>query len=157
VVSFPQVSPLKPCMHLSSPPYVPHVPPISVFMTWSPEWYLVRSTEHKARRYAVFSIPLLPRPFLGPNILLSTLFSKTLSRHSSLNISDQVSHPYKTTGKIIVLYILIFTFLDNKLELSSPSVVEMSENDTLTFHPRRPTLCPHTLGTECPVTRRCIT
>jgi hypothetical protein len=36
VVSFPQVFPLKPCMHLSSPPYVPHVPPISVFSTWSP-------------------------------------------------------------------------------------------------------------------------
>jgi hypothetical protein len=29
MVSFPQVSPLKPCMHLSSPPYVPHVLPIS--------------------------------------------------------------------------------------------------------------------------------
>jgi hypothetical protein len=25
---------------------VPHVLPISVFLTWSPEWYLVRSTEH---------------------------------------------------------------------------------------------------------------
>jgi hypothetical protein len=32
---------------------------------------------------------------LGPNILLSTLFSKTLSLHSSLNVSDQVSQPYK--------------------------------------------------------------
>jgi hypothetical protein len=29
VVSFPQVSPLKPGMHLSSHPYVPHVLPIS--------------------------------------------------------------------------------------------------------------------------------
>ena len=45
---------------------------------------------------------------LGPNILLSILFSHTLSLRSSLNMSDQVSHPYKTTGKIIVLYILIF-------------------------------------------------
>jgi hypothetical protein len=31
-------------------------------------------------------------------------------------MSDHVSHPYKTTGKIIVLLILIFTFLENKLE-----------------------------------------
>ena len=32
---------------------------------------------------------------LGPNILLNTLFSNTLSLRSSLNVSDQVSHPYK--------------------------------------------------------------
>jgi len=27
---------------------------------------------------------------------------------------DQVSHPYKTTGEIIVLFTLIFIFLDSK-------------------------------------------
>ena len=42
---------------------------------------------------------------LGPNILLNTIFSNTLSFLSSLNVSDQASHPYKATGKIIVLYI----------------------------------------------------
>jgi hypothetical protein len=36
---------------------------------------------------------------LGPNILLSTLFSNTLNLCSYLNIKDQTSHPYKTTGK----------------------------------------------------------
>jgi len=30
------------------------------------------------------------------------MFSNTLSFLSSRNVSDQVSHPYKTTGKIIV-------------------------------------------------------
>ena len=39
---------------------------------------------------------------LVPNILLNTMFSNTLSFLSSRNVSDQVSHPYKTTGKIIV-------------------------------------------------------
>jgi hypothetical protein len=43
---------------------------------------------------------------LGPNILLNTIFSNTGSFLSSLNVSDQVSHPYTTTGKIMVLYIL---------------------------------------------------
>ena len=44
---------------------------------------------------------------LGPNILLSTLFSNTLSLRFSINVSDQILHPYKTTGRIIVLYMLI--------------------------------------------------
>jgi hypothetical protein len=42
----------------------------------------------------------------GPNILRRTLFSNTLSLCYSLNVRNQVSHPYKTTGRIMVLYIL---------------------------------------------------
>ena len=38
---------------------------------------------------------------LGPNTPLSTLFWNTLSLRSPLNVSDQVSDPYKATGKII--------------------------------------------------------
>ena len=37
---------------------------------------------------------------LGPNILLKTKFSNTISFLSSRNVSHQASHPYKTTGKI---------------------------------------------------------
>ena len=36
---------------------------------------------------------------LGPNILLNTLFSNTLSLRSFLNASDQVAHPYRTKGQ----------------------------------------------------------
>ena len=54
---------------------------------------------------------LVTLSFLRPNILLNTLFLNTLSLRSSLNVSDQVSHPYKETDKIIDLYILIFKFL----------------------------------------------
>ena len=40
--------------------------------------------------------PVTPS-LLGPNILLNTLFSNTLSLCSSLNVRDQVSHPQQTT------------------------------------------------------------
>jgi hypothetical protein len=46
----------------------------------------------------------------GLNILLSILFSDTLSLCSSFNVRDQVSILYKTTCKIIVLYIPILCF-----------------------------------------------
>ena len=36
---------------------------------------------------------------LGPNTQLNTLFSNTLRLRSSLNVSDQVSHPYRTTNR----------------------------------------------------------
>ena len=54
---------------------------------------------------------------LGLNILLSTLLSNTFSLCSSLNVSDQVSRPYKT-GIVLVMYtyILRFIFLDSQLE-----------------------------------------
>ena len=73
--------------------------------------------------YKSFSSPLcnllhspVTSTLLGPNILLNTMFSNTFSFLSSRNVNDQVSHPYKTTGKITVLYILIFKVLNSNLE-----------------------------------------
>jgi hypothetical protein len=48
--------------------------------------------------------PPVTSSFSGPNILLNTFAG-------SVNVEDQVSHPYKTTGTIIVLYVFIFTVL----------------------------------------------
>jgi hypothetical protein len=41
---------------------------------------------------------------------------KTLSLCSSPEVREQVSHPYSTTGKITVLYTLIFRFFDMRWE-----------------------------------------
>ena len=46
--SFPQISPPKPSMHLSSPPHVPYAPNISLFLILSSKQILVSSTDHKA-------------------------------------------------------------------------------------------------------------
>jgi len=63
----------------------------------------------------VFSIPVT-LSFLGPNIYLKILLLNTLSLCFSLHVRDQVSYPYKVTGKITLPCILIFIFLDSKPE-----------------------------------------
>ena len=57
----------------------------------------MRSTEHNAPLVcSLLQCPVTPS-LLGRNILLSTLFSKTLSQHSSLNVTDQFSQASKST------------------------------------------------------------
>jgi hypothetical protein len=60
---------------------------------------------------------LLHSPFsslLGPKSRFKILFSNTLSLHSSLSARDHASHPYSTTGNIIVIYILTFNLIREK-------------------------------------------
>ena len=61
-------------------------------------------------KFFVIQSSLLPITsyLLGRNTLFSFLFSDTISFSSSLNLSDQVSHSYKTTEKFVSLYILFF-------------------------------------------------
>jgi hypothetical protein len=79
-----------------------------------------RSKHNKVSHYVVFSTLVTPS-ISDRSILLNTLFSNTLSLHSPLIVSDQVSLPCKTIGKITVLYILIFKFLESKLEDKDPA------------------------------------
>jgi hypothetical protein len=69
--------------------HVPHHAILSSFISQSPSW---------------------------SNILPSTLFVYTPGLCSTLNVRDQVSYTYDTTGKFIVLYTLTFMFLDGVWE-----------------------------------------
>ena len=99
-----------------SPPYALHAPPISFFSIFITRKILVEEYRSLSSSWCSFLHSLVTPSPLGSKILLKTLFSNTLSLRYSLSMSDQVSHPYKTTDKIIALYIVIFKFLDSKLE-----------------------------------------
>jgi len=73
--------------------------------------------EYRSLSSSLCSFPRSPvtSSILGPNILLSILFSNTLSLLSSLCLGHQVSRPFQTTDKNIILYIFIFKFLDSTM------------------------------------------
>jgi len=76
----------------------------------------MRSTEHKALLYVVFSTPLFSSSLLGSNILLSALFSYNVSLWFLPQCERPDFAPIQNNSQIIVLFILIFIFLDRKLE-----------------------------------------
>lgn len=102
MVSFLQISPLNPCMLISSSPNLPHVLGISFFLIW-----LTFGEEYWSWRSSLCSLLHFPgtSSFLDPNIFPSTLVSKPLNLCSFINVRDQDLHPYQTAGKIVILYI----------------------------------------------------
>jgi hypothetical protein len=111
MVSFPQVSPPNPCMHLSSPPHLPHAPPISVFLIWPPIKYLVSSTEHCSVFHSPYTVPLkVQKSHPAPH-------SWTPSAYVHPSLRETMFHTHTNEqAKLFILYILIFIFLVSKLE-----------------------------------------
>jgi hypothetical protein len=94
-------SPLPHASHMSRPPHPP----------WLNLDLIIFCEEYRLWISSLWNFLHDPSTsLLGPNILLNTLFSNTLSLCSSLKMRDQVSQQYCTIGKIAVLYILIFRF-----------------------------------------------
>jgi len=97
VVSFLQVSQPKPCMHL----YIPHSATLPISLILLDLISQITFGEYTSLIFSVCSLfySTVTSSHLGSNIFLCTLFSNIFSPCSFLNISNQVSHPYKTRGK----------------------------------------------------------
>jgi hypothetical protein len=75
---------------------------------------LVKNTGCGVHHYAIFSMIRLPHFYV--QISSSTSVLRNPQSMYSLKVRDQVSHPYSTTGKILVMFILIFRFFDMRQE-----------------------------------------
>jgi len=129
MVTFLQVSESKILRAYFSPPYIQRVPSISSFLIGSPQWYLVRSRMPGVPYYAVFSIPFLS-PFCA-QISFPAHFSNTFTSCSSLSMRDHVSYPFKITGDIAVLYILMLMILVNTRLATLCSIIRRCETPSL--------------------------
>ena len=105
IVSFPQDFPARPCIQLLYPIH-DTLPAHLIRLDFTTR--ITFGEEYRSVSYSLCSFFPLPWYFvlLDQNIFLSSQFSVTFSLRSSLNVSDPVSHPYKTTGKIIFIYVL---------------------------------------------------
>jgi hypothetical protein len=105
MVSFPQASPPNP-VHTSPLPHMCHMPGPS-HLDFTTRTILGKEYRSLSSSLCHVLHSPIPSSLLGPNTLLSTPFSNTFSLRSSLTVSDQPSHPYKTTGKghIVIVHI----------------------------------------------------
>jgi hypothetical protein len=81
-----------------------------------------------------FLQPPVTSSLLHTNILVSILFSNTLSLCSSLNFRDHVPRPYRTTDNIILLCNLIYIYLIY-LKISLPISLPVSPPVCPFIHP----------------------
>ena len=95
-------------MHFSSPPYVLHRLPISFSWFYYPNNFGVGYRLLSSSLCSILHSPVTSS-VLGPNIFLSTQYSKTFNLCSSLSVSDQVSYLHKTS--IITVWINLLFIL----------------------------------------------
>jgi hypothetical protein len=85
-----------------------------LIMQFSPTCHFISLRSKYSPQHAVLKHPQSMFFYIVPQPI--NIQKHPLSLCSSLNVRDQVSHLYRTTGKIIVLYILIFMFIDSRRE-----------------------------------------
>jgi hypothetical protein len=86
---------------------------------WVGGWVDPRAGLDDVEKRKFLTLPGLELRPLGHAACSQSLYrlyypGSTLSLCSSLNVRDQVLHPYRTTGKITVSYIVIFMLLDSR-------------------------------------------
>ena len=116
---FPKCFPTKNSLYISPLPKLANTLPTSFFLIWSPQ-YFARSTSDGAPFSEISCSPLSPHPSY------TEMFnSARFIEHPQLSFLPQCEGPsftpYKTTGKIIILYILIFVFWKPTQRLNIPS------------------------------------
>jgi hypothetical protein len=100
----------------------------SAYFTLFELFFLITGEEYKLLSSLCSSsrLPSFHPSLLGPDIVVSTLFSNTFSLCSPCTVRDEDSQPHNRTG-YIHLYISIFTFLDCRRE-DKYSVLHGSKN-----------------------------
>jgi hypothetical protein len=95
-----KVYPPKLCIHLYFPPI--HATCLAYLIFLDLMARIIFGEQLRSLSFSLCSVLHSPvtSSLLGPNILLSSHYSSTLSLRSSLSVSDQVLHPYKTTVRI---------------------------------------------------------
>jgi hypothetical protein len=93
-------------------PYALHAPPISSLF-YRPT---ILGEQYRSLRSSICSFLQSPvtSSLLISNILLSTLFSNTLSLLSTLNVGEQVSHPYKKHVHLMVWIVNSYIYHPDK-------------------------------------------
>jgi len=117
VVSFLQVSWSTPCIYLTSPPLCVTFP--QIHLLYSITWIILNEKYRSWSSSMQFSLVSFPY------IFLTALFPHIFNLYFSLHVRAQASCPYKRPDKIVVLYILIFIFLDSQWEGQGKLVVHV--------------------------------